>query len=313
MNLYTVYTMSTTYNTILDDMKTSLKQAYGSALSYFLANLGLIIVVAILAMLIVVPVGIVAWVALAPLSEATIAAMGDWAIANPLVLGGLGALVLIPLVSMFMVVSGSIYGMSYDLVTTGDTKAEAAFSYLKRKFMTFLSTGAILTIIVVLPPVIAWGLSSYAMGYTIATSISTLLTIFTFVWVFITAGLTSMVFPAVASGKGVQEAFKESFSLATRYFDRIFGVLTAIVLLLAATLGPVIIAGLTIPAFVQPVMPIISFAILPALVGVMLWTVVSVFLWLLLFLPMVRITWVRVYQELTGGEIASQVAVVPIV
>jgi len=211
-----------------------------------------------------------------------------------------------------MVVSGSIYGMSYDLVTTGDTKAEAAFSYLKRKFMTFLSTGAIL-IIVVLPPVIAWGLSSYAMGYTIATSISTLLTIFTFVWVFITAGLTSMVFPAVASGKGVQEAFKESFSLATRYFDRIFGVLTAIVLLLAATLGPVIIAGLTIPAFVQPVMPIISFAILPALVGVMLWTVVSVFLWLLLFLPMVRITWVRVYQELTGGEIASQVAVVPIV
>jgi len=72
MNLYTVYTMSTTYNTILDDMKTSLKQAYGSALSYFLANLGLIIVVAILAMLIVVPVGIVAWVALAPLSEATL-------------------------------------------------------------------------------------------------------------------------------------------------------------------------------------------------------------------------------------------------
>ncbi|MHA1576323.1 MAG: hypothetical protein ACTSU3_03070 [Candidatus Thorarchaeota archaeon] len=301
--------MSTTLNTIFGDMKTSLKQAYGSALSYFLANLGMIIVVALLVMLIAVPVAIVAWVAFAPLSEVTIAAMGDWATANPLFLGGLGVLVLIPIVSLFLVVSGSIYGMSYDLVTTGETKAEAAFSYLKRKFMTFLGTGAILTIIVVLPPVIAWGLTSYAVGYTIATSVSALLTIFTFVWVFITGGLTSMVWPAVVSGKGVQEAFKESYSLATRYFDRVFGVLTAIVLLLAATFGPVIIAGLTMTAFV----PMMSFALLPALAGVLLWTVVSVFLWLFLFLPMVRITWIRVYQELTGGEIVSQIAVVPIV
>ncbi len=305
--------MSTTFNTILDDMKASLRLAYGSALSYFLANLGMIIVVAILAVLIAAPVGIVAWVLLAPLSESTIAAMGDWATANPLFLSGIGALVLIPVVSLFLVVSGSIYGMSYDLVTTGETKAEAAFSYLKRKFLTFFGTGVILTIFVLLPPALAWGLTSFAMGYTLTVPISALLTIFACVWVFITGGLTSMVFPAVASGKGVQESFKESYSLATRYFDRIFGVLTAVVLLLAASLGPVIIAALTIPAFVQPVMPLISFALLPALIGVILWTVVSVFLWLLLFLPMVRITWVRVYQELTGGKIATQIAVVPIV
>ncbi len=294
-------------------MKTSLKQASGSALSYFLANLGMVIVVSILAMLIAAPIAIVAWVAFAPISEVTMVAMRDWALVNPLVLGGLGALVLIPFVSLFLVVSGSIYGMSYDLVTTGETKAEAAFSYLKRKFLTFMGTGAILTIIILLPPAIVWGLTSYAMGYVVTAAISTLLTVFTFVWVFITIGLTSMVFPAVVSGKGVQEAFKESFSLATRYFDRIFGVLTAIVLLLAATFGPIIIAGLAIPAFIQPGVPMITFALFPALVGIMLWTVVSVFLWLFLFLPMVRITWVRVYQELTGGTIASQTAVIPIV
>ena len=183
MNLYTVYIMSTNLNTIFDDMKTSLRQAYGSALSYFLANLGMILVVAILAMLIAAPVAIVAWAAFAPLSEVTIAAMGDWATANPLVLSGLGVLVIIPIVSMFMVVSGSIYGMSYDLVTTGETKAEAAFSYLKRKFLTFLGTGAILTIFVVIPPAIAWGLASSAMGYAVTVPISALLTVFTFVWV----------------------------------------------------------------------------------------------------------------------------------
>ena len=176
-----------------------------------------------------------------------------------------------------------------------------------------MGTGAILTIIILLPPAIVWGLTSYAMGYVVTATISTLLTIFTFVWVFITIGLTAMVFPAVVSGKGVQAAFKESFSLATKYFDRIFGVLTAIVLLLVATFGPVIIAGLAIPAFIQPGVPMMSFALFPALAGIMLWTVVSVFLWLFLFLPMVRITWVRVYQELTGGTIALQTAVVPIV
>jgi hypothetical protein len=306
--------MSTTFNTILDDMKTSLKQAYGSALSYFLANLGMVIVVVLLAMAIAIPVAIVAFMALYPMTEAGFAAMAAWGQANPLAVGALGVLFLIPVVSMFLVVSGSIYGMSHQLVTTGETKAETAFSYLKRKFLTFFGTGVILTIFVVLPPTIAWGLTSYAMGYTITAAASTPLTIFTFVWVFITAGLTSMVWPAVVSGKGVQDAFKESYSLATKYFDRVFGLLTAIVLLLAATFGPVVIAGLVMAtSFVPPITTPFHPAV-PALIGVGLWTVVSVFLWLFLFLPMVRIAWVRVYQELTGGTIASQIpAEVPIV
>jgi hypothetical protein len=304
--------MSTTLNTIYNDMKTSLKQAYGSTLSYFLANLGMIIVMLILAVAIAIPVAIVAFIALAPLTEATWTAMSAWAIANPLAIGSIGVLVLIPVVALFLVVSGAIYGMSYELVTTGETKAETAFSYLKRKFLTFFSTGVILTIFVVLPPTIVWGLTSYAMGYVITSPVSTLLSIFTFVWVFITGGLTSMVWPAVVSGKGVQDAFKESYSLATRYFDRVFGVLTAIVLLLAATFGPMIIAALAMVQFVHPIT--VMSPLLPAMIGIALWTVISVFLWLLLFLPMVRIAWTRVYQELSGGKIASQIPVeVPIV
>ena len=304
--------MSTTFNTIYNDMKTSFKQAYHSALSYFLANLGMLIVVVLLALLIAVPVAIVAWVALAPLSEASMQAMALWAADNPLLIGGLGVLFLIPLVSMFLVISGSIYGMSHDLVTTGDTKAETAFSYLRRKFLTFLSTGAVLTIIVVLPPVIIWGLASYALNYSVSVAISTLLGIFTFVWIFITAGLTSMVFPAVVSGKGVQTAFKESFSLSTRYFDRIYGTLSAIILLLAITFGPIIALGFGLAPYTTAAT--IPWAFLPAIAFVAIYTVICVFLWLLVFLPMVRIMWVRVYQELTGGQIASLVAQdVPIV
>jgi hypothetical protein len=305
-----VYIMSTTFGTILDDMKTSAKLAWKSMLSYFLANLGMLIVMVILLGIVAIPTLVVVLVAFEPFSEATMTALANWAIANPLLVGGLGVLVLIPLISMFLVVSGSIYGMSHDLVTKGETKAELAFSYFRHKFLSFAGTGAVLTIIVILPPVIAWGLTSYAMGYTITTLSSYLLTAFTFVWVFLTAGLTSMVWPAVASGKGVQAAFKQSFSLSRQYFDRVFGVLTAIVLLLAATFGPLIIAALAMVEFV----PTFTWAFVPALTGVAIYTVIMVFLWLLLFLPMVRIAWVKVYQELTGGEIATQSVVdMPIV
>jgi hypothetical protein len=304
-----VYTMSTTFGTILDDMKTSAKLAWKSMLSYFLANLGMLIVMVILAGIIAIPVLVVVWVTLAPFTDATMTALANWATANPLLLGGLGVLVLIPVVSLFMVVSGSIYGMSHELVTKGETKAEHAFSYLRHKFLSFAGTGAVITIIVIVPPVIAWGLTSYAMGYAITAPVTYLLTAFTFVWVYFTAGLTSLVFPAVASGKGVQDAFKESFSLSRQYFDRVYGVLTAIVLLLAATFGPIIIAALAMVPFVPPV----TIALVP-FAGVLVYTVVMVFLWLLLFLPMVRISWVKVYQELTGGEIATQSVVdMPIV
>ena len=305
-----VYTMSTTFGTILDDMKTSAKLAWKSMLSYFLANLGMLIVMAILIGIVAIPVLLVAWTFLVPLDAGTMTALANWATANPLLFGSIGVLVLIPVISLFLVVSGSIYGMSHELVTKGETKAEHAFSYLRRKFLSFFSTGAILTIIVILPPVVAWGLTSYAMGYTITALATYLLTVFTFVWVYLTAGLTSMVWPAVASGKGVQDAFKESFSLSRQYFDRVFGVLTAIVLLLVATFGPIIVAAFAMIPFIPP----FTIGLVPVFAGVMIYTVVMVFLWLLVFLPMVRIAWVKVYQELTGGEIATQsVADMPIV
>lgn len=279
-------------------------------LSYFLANLGMLIVMVLLVVIVAIPLAAVAWVLFAPFNEATMTALANWAVTNPLLAGGLAILLIIPFISMFLVVSGSIYGMSHELVTKGETKAELAFSYFRHKFLSFAGTGAVLTIIVLLPPVVAWGLTSYAMGYAITAPATYLLTAFTFVWLYFTAGLTSMVWPAVASGKGVQAAFKESFSLSIQYFDRVYGVLTAIVLLLVATFGPIVIAGLTWAATFTPV----TLALLPALAGIAIYTVIMVFLWLLLFLPMVRIAWVKVYQELTGGEIATQSVVdMPIV
>jgi hypothetical protein len=308
--------MSTTFETIFNDMKSSLKLAWGKALSYFLANLGMVIVVAILALLIALPIASVVLLTFNPADLNSIIAYGQWMQwmeANRLLVMGLVILAAIPIVALFLVVTGSIYGMSYDLVAKGDTKAERAFSYLRHKFLTFFVTGAILTIIVLVPPGLLWGLTSYFLDGVAPSALhSAVLMALTFVWVFITGGLTSLVFPSVVSGKGVQTAFKESFAMARSHFDRIFGVLSAIVLLFAVTFGPITVVGLAM--VMELSVPSISLALVPALAAIALWTVVSVFLWLLLFLPMVRIAWVKVYQELTGGEIATQSVVdMPIV
>ena len=158
-------------------MKTSFRLATKNILSYFLANLGMVIVVLILALIIAVPIAIVAIAFIAPLSEATLEALAVWAMANPLAVGTIALLVLIPIVSIFLTIEGSLYGMTHDLVTTSETKAESAFSYLRRKFLTFVGAGAILTIVIAVPPVVAWGLTSIAMGYTIAPLASTVLTV----------------------------------------------------------------------------------------------------------------------------------------
>ncbi|TFF83977.1 hypothetical protein EU524_01620 [Candidatus Thorarchaeota archaeon] len=303
--------MSTTINTTLDDMKDSFRLAKNNILSFFLANLGMLIVMGILAALIAIPITAAAFVLVAPLSEATIEAFTDWAMANPLAVGGISLLVLIPLVSVFLTVEGSIYGMTHDLITTGETKAELAFSYFRHKFLTLAGAGMILTIVIALPPVAVWGLASIASGYVIGPAVAAVLSVFTFIWVFLTAGLTSMVWPAVVSGKGVQDAFKESISLSNKHFERVFGLVSAIVLLIAISFGPIILWALTS----APVPPVPDFWIPgPFLIGAASWTLIAVFLWLLVFLPMVRIAFVKVYQELTGGRVvALEPAQVPIV
>ncbi|MHA1882399.1 MAG: hypothetical protein ACTSUO_05080, partial [Candidatus Thorarchaeota archaeon] len=230
--------------------------------------------------------------------------------ANPIGLGGMVVLLIIPLISFFLIFVGSIYGMSKEVVETGTTRAESAFSWFKNKFLSFAATGAILTLIILVPQLLVWGAVSVAMNYTVPLIVSQVLSIFSFIYSFITLGLTAMVFPAVVSGKGVQEAVKDSFRMATQNFEQVFGIHTAIVGFFAILFSPVIVAGLLTPVVVG--IPPMTF--LGPMLGLGLYAAVAVILTLLLFMPMVYITYMRVYNELTGGVIATpEIPDVPIV
>ncbi|MHA2142822.1 MAG: hypothetical protein ACXADC_12515 [Candidatus Thorarchaeota archaeon] len=293
--------MATSFNTIAGDLKTSAKLASGNMLSYFLANLGMMIIVALLLGIVAIPLVAITiatdgavWLAIADYFAA-------YGAANPWALGGMVILLGIPVVALFLTVVGSIYGMSKDLVAHGETKAERAFTWFRHKFLTFAGAGVLLTIIILLPPLVVAGSVSILMGYVVTPPITTLLSVFTFAWVFVTVGLCAMVFPAITHGKGVQAAFKESFRLARERFDHVYGLLSAVVVLLAASYGPVIIMGLYAPGLFS-----ISTLLNPIVVAVMIWTIVVTFLWLLVLLPMTIIAFTKVYAEMTGGQVATQ-------
>ncbi|MHA2193715.1 MAG: hypothetical protein ACXAAR_09845 [Candidatus Thorarchaeota archaeon] len=294
--------MSTSFNTIVDDLKSSFGLAKDNILSYFLANLGMLIAVALLLGLVMVPI-LVTVLLVVGTNPATWAAVGlgltTWAQSNPWALGGVAILFLIPFVALFLTVVGSIYGMSKDLIAHGETKAERAFSWFRHKFLTFAGAGVLLTIIIALPPIVVWGSVSILNGYTIPVAYSTLLSVFTFAWAFITVGLCAMVFPAITYGKGVQEAFKESFQLARERFDHVYGLLSAIIVLAVASYGPVIFWGLTVPLSGVIAFDAVSMTI-------MVWTVLVTFLWLLVLLPMTIIAFTKVYAEMTGGQVATR-------
>lgn len=294
--------MSTSFGTIANDLKVSLSLAKSHILSYFLANLGLAVVIVVLLAIIGIPLAVITvltqgliWVSLGSIAT-------SWAMTNPWVVGSMGVMFVIPIVSLFLVVVGSVFGMSNDLVLKGETKAELAFSYLRRRFLSFVGAGAVLTVIIVLPLVLLWVSAGYYLNWTVVSPNSTILTAISVAWIYVSVGLTSMVLPAIVNGKGVQAAVKESLSLSTRYFDRVFGLLTAIFLLAVAMFSPALMLSYGMAHGLISISSVFT----PAFAAVAISTALSILLWLFLLLPMVKIAFVKVYHDLTGGQVATQ-------
>lgn len=295
----------TTFRTIFEDLKESLEGAGNHMLSYFLANLGMIVFIVFALAIVAVPIlGIIILVGPEVLASLALNMTG-WSLTNPWSLTLLGVIVILPFVALGFMYLGSLFGMSKEVVETGTTKAESAFSWLRHNFLSFAGAGVVLTLIVVLPQALVVTTISYLNGYTITGWVSFGVSLFVFVYSFITLGLTSMVLPAIVNGKGVQDAFFESYKLATERFDRVFGVHTAIVLLGLLMFSPIL--GLGVGFILYPALTLAPLV----MIAIALWTVFAVFLWLILLLPMSYIAYTRVYHDLTGVTIAQQTRTTP--
>jgi hypothetical protein len=281
-------------------MKSSLKLAWSNMLSYFLANLGMAVLAALLLAVIAIPLLAIVVLAGPAAIAAWGASMATWGTAN-LFAAGTSAffLIAVPFIAFGFVFFGAVFGMSKEVVETGETKAESAFSWLRHNFLSFAGVGVVLSLIVLAPQALVVALVSYFSGYVVTGWASVGVSIFIFAYSFITLGLTSMVLPAVVNGKGVQEAVKESFRLATERFDRVFGLHTAIVGLGLLTFSPILVGAAA--AAMGYNLTLLG----PFFLSAGIWAAVAAIAWLLLFLPMTYIAYTRVYHDLTGGIVTD--------
>ncbi|MHA1906255.1 MAG: hypothetical protein ACW98Y_03095 [Candidatus Thorarchaeota archaeon] len=297
---------TTTFGTIIDDLKDSLDLAWNNMLSYFLANLGMAVLAVLMLAIIAVPLVAIVFLTGPAALAAWGASMATWSTAN-LFAAGTAAffLIAVPIIAFAFIFIGAVFGMSKEVVETGETKAESAFSWLRHNFLSFAGVGVVLSLIVVAPQLLVGALVSYFSGYVVTGWTSVGLSIFVFAYSFISLGLTSMVLPAVVNGKSVQDAVKESFRLATERFDRVFGLHTAIVGLGVFAIAPILVGAAAAAFGYSPIL------LLPIFLGGALWVLGAAILWIFLFLPMTYIAYTKVYHDLTGGNVVDMTPETP--
>ncbi|NWF94779.1 MAG: hypothetical protein HXY34_01420 [Candidatus Thorarchaeota archaeon] len=297
--------MTTEFKTILDDLKTSAVLAKRNILSFLLATLGMALLVGVILLVFAMPFAILAVSAGPAAVQAWADSLVALAMANPIGTGvAFYVLLGLPIITLILIVVGSIYGISKEIVETGTTRAESAFSWFRRKFLSFAGAGFLLSLVIVTPAAAVAGAVSLAFNYTPPVWAQQVVSMFSFIWCFITVGLCMMVLPAVTHGKGVQESFKESFRLARTRFDRVFGLLTGIVVLLAISFGPAAIWGMWIGLTGVPPPMTLN----PVSVFVMVWSAIAGLLWFVLFIPMSIVASCKVYAELTNAKVGYQQA-----
>ena len=303
----------TDFNTIIDDMMTSLRLAGDNFLTFFLAGLGMAALAILMLVAMAIPLAIAAAAIVFSVDPTFWAQAGPgmmtFAIANPYLIVGLVALIALPVVGVLTTVVGAIYGISKEVVEDGETKAENAFSWVKRRFLAFAGAGIIQSLIVAGPIFLLSAAISLALGGIVTGVYSVLLGVFAFVWVFVTGGLLSMMFPAVVDGNNPIEALRVSVKLGVDRFDRVFGIWTAYLVLFAAMAAPAFLVayGVGFTPGMHLAIPIIA-----VVAGG--WTALAGLLLVAIVLPSMILARARVYALLTGKQLAAPKALeVPIV
>ncbi|MHA2005330.1 MAG: DUF7847 domain-containing protein [Candidatus Thorarchaeota archaeon] len=291
--------------TAISDVKTSYGLLKGKFLSYLLAIIGMLFVLFVLFALITLPIGLIYWAMGLGVPGAHF--IDVWVneillFWTPYVSGGnivviLTAifLVALPIFALAEWVLGAVYGMSKDIVTTGESSAEGAFSWFRKKAGPFLATGVVVAIIVLGPIGIVAYLISWYYGFTVPYTLTWPSLISMILYIYLFLGILRMYIPAVVDDVGVIDGLKKSVSLVRSNFGRIFGPWTIYFILLFIWFLPIGIWG-GLQGFPGPWPDTNSlvFWLSVALAGA------GVFLDLLIIFPMMILGMTKIYHEIKG-------------
>jgi len=294
------------FQTLLDDLKISIRFAWKNVISYVLAIFGVFIatfiLIAIVAAFIFVPIflspgGIEAFTIWAE-------AFNTWDTASGLTIATGIFLMALPFVAPFFVATGALFGMSREIVESEGTSVEGVFTWYRKKFFS-LAGGGIMVFLFILGPVMLVILAGVAIfgdqilnlafiGGGSTASMNPLLAALGVIWFTLSSGLMTMLFPAIIDGYSVVEATKRSVSMGIKYFDRVFGAWLSYILLILALVAPLIFLAIQAPMFAMGALEVmIPLAVYGLAMGLFL---------VFVLLPALSIGLTRVYMILSADD-----------
>jgi hypothetical protein len=287
------------------DLKSGLSLARHKVLTFFLAIIGILVVLGLIFAVITLPFGLAVWFFdpsgdfitqwvntitawMLPLSSGSVA----------VILSVSFLAVILPLTALGIWVLGALFGIAKEYIDTNDTQVEHAFTWLRKMFGPLIGGGVLLAIVIVVPALIVGYLVSWAYGFTtVPYPVDWIEGVAGIVYFFIMLGFFSLLCPAIVDGVGAVDAMKLSFRMARANMGRVFGYLLLFMLILFIFIAPVAIYStylVSLGHVFDPMTDVIA-AVCTA------WTAVGVFFIALHLLPGFVFSLTLIYNSLKGA------------
>ena len=289
------------FQTIIEDLKISFKFAVKNVISYLLAIFGVLIVSGILLVVVAALIFIPLFFVIGGFENIAIyfesfSSIDDIGVTN-IALGAI--LFVLPFLAPIFVAFGAMFGMGREIVESEGTSAEGVFIWYKKKFFSLAGGGMILFLVVLGPLILALigGTAIYGVQFLNigimhtgpASMLNPLILGLLLIWLAVSTGLLSMLFPSIIDGYSVFESTKRSIRMSIKYFDRVFGVWMTFLLILGVIFVPIIAAPFTLG--MGTIVLIMAVYMLPAMLFLVF-----------VFLPAMTIGLTRVYMILTAVD-----------
>jgi hypothetical protein len=294
------------FQTLVEDLKISIRFALKNVISYLLAIFGVFLVTAILIAVVAAFIFLPMFVTPGGIDAFTIWAesFNTWNVASGVTIATGIFLIALPFVAPFFVAIGALFGMSREIVESEGTSAEGVFTWYRKKFFS-LAGGGIMVFLFILGPVMLVILAGVALfgdqilnlafiGAGTTVSMNPIIAAIGVIWFTLSSGLMVMLFPAIIDGHSVIDATKMSIRLGIKYFDRVFGTWLSYILLILALVTPLIIIAIMTPMF--------SMGALEVMIPLAVYGLIMALFLVFVLLPAMSIGLTRVYMILSADD-----------
>jgi hypothetical protein len=293
------------FSTIIEDLKISFRFAYKNAISYLLAIFGVLIVSGILiivvAAMIFIPMIFIIGIDNLTTFFESFSGIETVGISN-IAIGGI--MFALPFLAPFMVAIGALFGMGREVVESEGTSVEGVFTWYKKKFFSLAGGGIALFLFVVGPLLLLLGIATALYGNQFlsiavisagsATIVHPIAISLLLIWFAVSTGLLSMLFPSMIDGYSAFESIKRSVKLSIKYFDRVFGIWIAFL---------VVLLLLVVPMFLIPFAFTLTGPALWVAGGLMvLYAIPALIILVFFYIPALTIGLTRTYMIITADD-----------